>query len=107
MAEEIKCTIGPGNRDSIADVVVAVDAARVRNSSVVFSYLGDPTVTSVTPNFTIPSGGVTLTFIGENLGVIQMPAILETKLLFSDSLVRHDSHPDIGLLTVFSNYFYR
>ena len=71
---------------SSALVVVTIDAARVSTPSVLFNYSGDPNVTSVTPINTIPSGGITLTFTGENLDVVQAP-VLEVRLSVGGPLV--------------------
>ena len=75
LPEVIVCVTGAGDMTSSALVVVAIDAARVNSSSVQFNYLSDPNVTSVTPGNTIPSGGITLTFTGENLNVVQAPVL--------------------------------
>ncbi len=56
-------------------VVVTIDAARVSNPSVSFNYLNNPNVTAVFPSNTIPSGGVTLTFTGVGLNVVQQPSL--------------------------------
>ncbi len=53
-------------------MVVSIDAARVSNPGVVFSYRNNPNVTVVFPSNTIPSGGITLTFTGVNLDVVQL-----------------------------------
>ena len=71
---------------SSALVVVTIDAARVSSPSVLFNYSSDPNVTSVTPRNTIPSGGITLTFTGENLDVVQAP-VLEVRLSVGGPLV--------------------
>ncbi len=41
----------------------------------VFSYRNNPNVTAVFPSNTIPSGGITLTFTGVNLDVVQQPVL--------------------------------
>ena len=64
-----------GTVSSPAKVVVTIDAARVSGPSVVFSKGNDPSVTSVSPVNTIPSGGITLTFTGDNLDVVLAPAL--------------------------------
>ncbi len=53
-------------------MVVSIDAARVGNPGVVFSYRNNPNVTVVFPSNTIPSGGITLTFTGVNLDVVHL-----------------------------------
>ncbi len=68
-------------------VVVSIDAARVSNSGVVFRYRNEPNVTAVFPSNTIPSGGITLTFVGMHLDVIQQP-VLEIYEPMGDPLVR-------------------
>ncbi len=56
-------------------MVLSIDAARVNNSGVVFSYRNNPNVIDVFPSNTISSGGIALTFIGLNLNVVQQPVL--------------------------------
>ncbi|XP_064398663.1 hepatocyte growth factor receptor-like [Halichondria panicea] len=70
-SDEIRCTTTAGPLTSAALVVVSIDAARVSNPGVVFSYRNNPNVTAVFPSNTIPSGGITLTFTGVNLDVVE------------------------------------
>ncbi len=56
-------------------MVVSIDDARVSNVGVVFSYRNNPNVTFVFPSNTIPSGGITLTFTGVYLDVVQQPVL--------------------------------
>ncbi len=56
-------------------VVVSIDSARVNNSGVVFSYRNNPNVINVSPSNTISSGGITLTFTGLNLDVVQQSVL--------------------------------
>ncbi len=72
---EIRCMTSAGNLTSSALVVVTIDAARVSNPGVVFSYRNNPNVTAVFPSNTIPSGGITLTFTGVYLDVVQQPVL--------------------------------
>ena len=65
------------NLASDAMVVVTIDAARVSNVGVVFSYRNNPNVTAVFPRNTIPSGGITLTFTGVYLDVVQQQPVLK------------------------------
>ncbi len=74
-SEEIRCTTSTVNLPSDALVVVSIDAARVSNPGVVFSYLNNPNVTVASPSNTIPSGGITLTFTGVYLDVVQQPVL--------------------------------
>ncbi len=62
------------NVTSDAEVVVNIDGARL-NFGVVFSYRNNPNVTAVFPRNTIPSGGITLTFTGLDLDVVQQPVL--------------------------------
>ena len=63
-----------------AQGVIRIDSSRVISpSSVTFDYRSNPTITSVFPRNTIPSGGIVLTFSGQDMDVIQKP-ILETEL---------------------------
>ncbi len=66
--------------------MVSIDAAKVSNPRVVFSYRNNPNVTAVFPSNTIPSGGITLTFTGVYLDVVQRP-VLEVYQLMGDLLV--------------------
>ncbi len=52
-----------------------IDAARVVRDEVVFSYRNNPNVTAVFPSNTVPSGGITLTFTGLNMNVVQQPLL--------------------------------
>ncbi len=72
---EIRCMTSAGNLTSSALVVVTIDAARVSNPGVVFSYRNNPNVTAVFPRNTIPSGGITLNFTGVYLDVVQQPVL--------------------------------
>ncbi len=56
-------------------MVVYIDAARVSNPGVVFSYRNNPNVTTVFPSNTISSGGIKLTFTGVNLDVVQQSVL--------------------------------
>ncbi len=56
-------------------MVVSIDAARVSNPEVVFIYRNNPNVTAVFPSNTIPSGGITLTFTGLDLDLVQQPVL--------------------------------
>ncbi len=56
-------------------VVVSIDAARIRNPGLVFSYLNNPNVISVSPSNTISSGGIALTFTGLFFNVVQQPVL--------------------------------
>ena len=74
-SEEIRCRTSVGNLTSSALVVVSIDDVRVSNLGVVFSYRSNPNVTFVFPSNTIPSGGITLTFTGVYLDVVQQPVL--------------------------------
>ncbi len=54
--------------------MVFIDDARL-DFRVLFSYHSNPNVTAVFPSNTIPSGGITLTFSGLNLDVVQQPVL--------------------------------
>lgn len=64
-----------GTLGSSALVVVSIDNANVTNATTVFSYLNNPNVTSVFPRNTIPAGGITLTFTGVGMDVVQQPRL--------------------------------
>ncbi len=53
---------------------------------VVFSYLNNPSVTLVNPTNTIPSGGLTINFTGDNFHLVRQP-ILELYLSMGNTLV--------------------
>ncbi len=55
---------------------MTIDAARVVRDEVVFSYRNNPNVTAVFPSNTVPSGGITLTFTGLNMNVVQHPMLM-------------------------------
>ncbi len=55
-------------------MVVTIDAARL-DFGVFFTYSNNPNVTAVRPSNTIPSGGITLTFTGVYLDVVQQPVL--------------------------------
>ena len=74
-SDEIRCRTSAGNLTSDALVVLTIDAARVSNPGVFFSYRNNPNVTDVYPSNTIPSGGITLTFTGVDLDVVQQPVL--------------------------------
>ena len=79
-AQEIHCETTAGEIGSTAQVVINIDSSQVVSPhSVMFNYRNNPSVTSVFPGNTIHSGGITLTFSGLDMDVIQKP-ILETKL---------------------------
>ncbi|XP_064398643.1 plexin-A2-like isoform X2 [Halichondria panicea] len=73
-SQEIECTATAANLTSAAEVVVTIDAARL-TFGVVFSYRNNPNVTAVFPSNTIPSGGITLTFTGLDMNVVQQPVL--------------------------------
>ncbi|XP_064398652.1 plexin-A2-like [Halichondria panicea] len=73
-SQDIECTTTAANLASDAEVVVTIDAARL-TFGVVFSYRNNPNVTAVFPSNTIPSGGITLTFTGLDLDVVQQPVL--------------------------------
>ena len=54
--------------------MVNIDNARL-NFGLVFSYRNNPNVTAVFPSNTVPSGGITLTFTGLDLDVVQQPVL--------------------------------
>ena len=60
---------------SIGVVEIAIDDARVSNQSVTFTYRNNPNVTSVSPQNTIPSGGIELRFSGADMDVVQTPVM--------------------------------
>ncbi|XP_064399093.1 plexin-A1-like isoform X2 [Halichondria panicea] len=72
MAQEIRCTTAAGSVPSDTEVVVTIDNATL-SFGVVFSYRNNPNVTAVFPSNTVPSGGITLTFTGLNMDVVQQP----------------------------------
>ncbi len=74
-SKEIHCKTSAANLTSAALVVVSIDAARVSNPGVIFIYRNNPNVTAVFPSNTIPSGGITLTFTGLDLDVVQQPVL--------------------------------
>ncbi|XP_064398635.1 plexin-B1-like isoform X2 [Halichondria panicea] len=74
-SKEIRCRTSAANLTSDALVVVYIDAARVSNPGVVFSYRNNPNVTTVFPSNTISSGGIKLTFTGVNLDVVQQSVL--------------------------------
>ncbi|XP_064398639.1 plexin-A2-like [Halichondria panicea] len=74
-SQEIHCRTSATNLTSAALVVVSIDAARVSNPGVVFIYRNNPNVTAVFPSNTIPSGGITLTFTGLDLDLVQQPVL--------------------------------
>ncbi len=55
-------------------MVVTIDAARL-DFEVFFTYSNNPNVTAVRPSNTIPSGGITLTFTGVYLDVVEQPVL--------------------------------
>ncbi len=73
-SQEIECTTTAANLPSAAEVVVTIDAA-ILNFGVVFSYRNNPSVTAVFPSNTVPSGGITLTFTGLDMDVVQQPVL--------------------------------
>ncbi|XP_064398640.1 plexin-A2-like [Halichondria panicea] len=73
-SQEIECTTTAANLTSAAEVVVTIDAARL-DFGVFFTYSNNPNVTAVRPSNTIPSGGITLTFTGVYLDVVQQPVL--------------------------------
>ncbi len=86
LSQEIECTTTAGNFVSNALVIITIDSARVSNPGVVFFYSNNPNVSAVFPSNTIPSGGITLTFTGLNLGVVQQP-VLEVYQSMGDPVV--------------------
>ena len=72
--QEIECITPAGSVPSDTEVVVTIDAARL-SFGVVFSYRNNPNVTAVFPSNTVPSGGITLTFTGLNMNVVQRPML--------------------------------
>ncbi|XP_064383417.1 uncharacterized protein LOC135332039 isoform X3 [Halichondria panicea] len=74
-SHEIRCTTTASSFASDAMVVVSIDAARIRNPGLVFSYLNNPNVISVSPSNTISSGGIALTFTGLFFNVVQQPVL--------------------------------
>ena len=85
-SQVICCSTSAANLTSTALVVVSIDAARVSNPGMVFSYRNNPNVTAVFPSNTIPSGGITLTFTGLDLDVVQQH-VLEVYQPMGDPLV--------------------
>ena len=59
-------------------MVVQIDNADISNPLVTFTYRNNPNITSVSPQRTIPSGGIELTFSGEDLDVVQTPVLVLT-----------------------------
>ena len=87
MAQEIRCTTAAGSVPSDTEVVVTIDNATL-SFGVVFSYRNNPNVTAVFPSNTVPSGGITLTFTGLNMDVVQQP-FLEVYGAMGSRLVSH------------------
>jgi hypothetical protein len=56
-------------------VTVLTDGKYFTNPAVKYSYIEDPTFTTVTPQNIIPVGGIELTFNGTDLNTIQFPMI--------------------------------
>ena len=75
MPQEIECITTAGSVPSDTQVMVKIDAANL-TFGVVFSYRNNPNVTAVFPSNTVPSGGITLTFTGLNMNVVQHPMLM-------------------------------
>ena len=76
----------PGVQPITGVVEIAIDDARVSNQSVTFTYRNNPNVTSVSPQNTIPSGGIELRFSGADMDVVQTP-VLEITLSDGSTVV--------------------
>jgi plexin A len=78
-SNEIRCTSDPTvNTTCSRAVAVSIngnDADLANNAMVTYSYRNDPTFDGVSPQQTIPAGGVNLTFMGTNVDIIQSPMI--------------------------------
>ncbi|XP_064398654.1 hepatocyte growth factor receptor-like isoform X2 [Halichondria panicea] len=97
-SQVICCSTSAANLTSTALVVVSIDAARVSNPGMVFSYRNNPNVTAVFPSNTIPSGGITLTFTGLDLDVVQQH-VLEVYQPMGDPLRSNCSVVDNTTIT--------
>ncbi|MBP9681974.1 MAG: IPT/TIG domain-containing protein, partial [Bacteriovorax sp.] len=63
-SEEINCTT-PSNATGSYDVLVAVNKIQTFRLSAGFSYLPDPTITSISPNNGLSSGATLVTIVGK------------------------------------------
>ncbi|MGH0136020.1 UNVERIFIED_CONTAM: hypothetical protein FKN15_060943 [Acipenser sinensis] len=111
-AKEIVCVTPAGQVPGGAPVMVNINWAELRNPEVKYNYTDDPTILRIEPEWSIASGGTSLTITGTNLATINMiqynctvyndttmvcyaPSIAETEKIIPDSGERPD---EIGFI---------
>ncbi|KAL5475134.1 hypothetical protein EMCRGX_G027193 [Ephydatia muelleri] len=68
---QVNCTSSAQNVTGVGVVTVYIDNEVTINNAVTFEYTSNPNYTSVSPDETIPAGGIILTFTGTYLNVSQ------------------------------------
>ncbi|KAL5475125.1 hypothetical protein EMCRGX_G027184 [Ephydatia muelleri] len=68
---QVNCTSSAQNVTGVGVVTVYIDNEVTINNAVTFEYTNNPNYTSVSPDKTIPAGGIILTFNGTYLNVSQ------------------------------------
>ncbi|XP_058844771.1 plexin-A1 isoform X1 [Acipenser ruthenus] len=74
-AKEIVCVTPAGQIPGGAPVMVNINWAELRNPEVKYNYTDDPTILRIEPEWSIASGGTSLTITGTNLATIKEPKI--------------------------------
>ncbi|MGH0157268.1 UNVERIFIED_CONTAM: hypothetical protein FKN15_033323 [Acipenser sinensis] len=74
-AKEIVCVTPAGQVPGGAPVMVNINWAELRNPEVKYNYTDDPTILRIEPEWSIASGGTSLTITGTNLATIKEPKI--------------------------------
>uniref|UniRef100_A0A8C8E064 Plexin-A1 n=1 Tax=Oryzias sinensis TaxID=183150 RepID=A0A8C8E064_9TELE len=72
-SKEIVCVTSAAKATGAMPVMVDINSAELRNPEVKFNYTSDPTILKIDPDWSIASGGTTLTVTGTDFATIKEP----------------------------------